>query len=212
MPKRHQIHLSAGRVALFATLALLSTACGASTMRTVTRTETKTVTVTKTAKASTEAPATTKAAATTATSSSTAASAAPPAASPGDQLTVQDFNGNTLAVTAAGLIDPASPTDQFNTPTGGTRLVAAVLRLSNRGPGNISSDANSNATLIGTDGQAYTPSFKAVSECTNFNHGVYTLLSGDSERGCVVFQLPDGVNVRSVQFSLGNGTVQFNNG
>jgi hypothetical protein len=64
----------------------------------------------------------------------------------------------------------------------------------------------------GSDGQVYTASFDEVSECTNFNHGNYTLLNGSSVRGCVVFQLPNGVKVSSAQFTLGRDTVQFNNG
>jgi len=89
--------------------------------------------------------------------------------------------------------------------------VAVELTLKGDGPGTISSDANSNTTVIGSDSQAYTASFDAVAECTNFSSGEYALLAGDSERGCVVSQLPEGVTVKSVQFSLGNGTVQFNN-
>ena len=126
-------------------------------------------------------------------------------------LTVQDFNGNTLAVTADGLIDPATPTNASVTaPPAGDRFVALELTLKGEGPGTIQSDANSNATAIGSDGQDYTPQFGPITECTNFNEGNYSLLRGDTERGCVVFAIPTGVQVQSVQFSLGNGTVQFN--
>jgi hypothetical protein len=89
--------------------------------------------------------------------------------------------------------------------------VALVVTLKDEGPGTISSDANTDMTVIGSDSQAYTASFNSVAECTNFSHGAYTLLAGDTERGCAVFELPDGVTVKSMQFSLGNGSVQFNN-
>lgn len=191
-------HLCAGVVLLVAT-ALAG--CGATKIVTVTQTATRTVTTT-----STRTRTVVRHAAATSTSS-----AAAPTQQSGSTLTVQDFNGNTLAVKANGLIDPATATDAaIDGPPAGTRLVALVLTLANRGPGTINSDANNNATLVGSDGQDYTPQFAEINECTNFNHGEYTLLNGDSQRGCVVFQLPNGVSVQSVQFSLGNGTAQFN--
>ena len=154
----------------------------------------------------------------TASAPKPAASAAPvpsatgqPAAASTRGLTVHDFNGDTLAVKADGFIDPANPSNQDVSPATGTRFVAVEVTLTDEGPGTISSDANTNMTLIGSDGQAYTSQFEPVSECTNFSNGAYTLLNGNAERGCVVFQLPAGVSLKAVQFSLGNGTVQFNN-
>ncbi len=125
---------------------------------------------------------------------------------------MRDFSGNTLKVKATGLVDPATPANQGFGPKPGSRFVALLLTLTSAGPGTVSSDANSNLTLVGTDGQGYTADFNTVNECTNFSNGNYTLFNGDTEKGCVVFQLPDGVKVQSAQFSLGNGTVQFNNG
>lgn len=142
--------------------------------------------------------------------SSTQAAASSNSPASGSSLTVHDLNGNTLAVSVTGPIDPATAASPDLQPAAGTRFVALQLRLTNKGAGTISSDANVNLTVLGSDGQAYTPSFAPITECTNFSHGDYALLGGDSERGCVVFQLPDGVKVRSAQFSLGNGTVQFN--
>jgi hypothetical protein len=127
-------------------------------------------------------------------------------------LTVHDFNGNALNVQANELIDPATPANADFGAAAGSRLVAIELTLTSRGPGTISSDANTDLSVQGSDGQVYTPSFDEVSECTNFNHGEYTLFDGGSVRGCVVFELPDGVKVDSAQFTLGRDTVQFNNG
>lgn len=155
-------------------------------------------------------PTTSTASPTSSTLTTTTATA--PAQTSSDTLTVHDFNGNTLRVTAAGIIDPAAPANADVAVPAGTRLVAVELTLKGDGPGTISSDANSNTTVIGSDGQAYTPGFDPVTECTNFSDGAYTLLAGDTEKGCVVVQLPNSVTIKSVQFSLGNGTAQFNNG
>jgi hypothetical protein len=125
-------------------------------------------------------------------------------------LTVHDFNNNQLGVKVNDVIDPAEPSNEDVKPASGTRFVAIELLLANGGPGTISSDANSDITVIGSDSQGYTPKFAPVSECTNFSYGAYTLPANQSERGCVVVQLPEGVDVKAVQFSLGNGTAQFN--
>lgn len=186
-------HLSGSAVLL---VAVVLAGCGATKIVTVTQTVTTTRTRTRTV---------VRQAAGTSTSSAAATEQS------GSTLTVQDFSGNTLAVKGNGLIDPAIATDPaVDGAQAGTRLVALVLTLTNQGPGTITSDANNDATLVGSDGQDYTAQFSEINECTNFNHGDYTLLNGDSQRGCVVFQLPNGVSVQSAQFSLGNGTVQFN--
>lgn len=188
--------------------------CGAETRavtqtETVTQTQTQIVTrartVTRAAAAARPAPPSTAAATTPA-----ATTAAQPAASAANGLTVHDFNGNSLAVKTDGVTDPATPANQYLSPAAGTRFVAVGVTLTDQGPGTISSDANVNMTAIGSDEQAYTPQFGPVNQCTNFSHGQYTLLSGGSERGCVVFDLPDGVHLKAVQFSLGDGTAQFN--
>lgn len=118
---------------------------------------------------------------------------------------VQDMNKNTLAVTIAQLIDPATGTDEFNQPNAGYRFVAVDMGLSNQSTGTISDDANVDVDVIGTDNQAYPADFDSVAECTNFSYGEFTLLPGGTESGCVVFQLPSGVNAKLVQFSLGYG-------
>ena len=118
---------------------------------------------------------------------------------------VDDFNKSALAVTISQIVDPASGTDEFNQPNTGYRFVAVQLALANESRATISDDANSDVQLIGSDNQAYTADFDSVVGCTNFSYGEFTLLPGGAETGCVVFQLPTGVNTKLVQFSLGYG-------
>ena len=118
---------------------------------------------------------------------------------------VQDMTKNTLAVTITQLIDPATGTDAYNQPNGGYRFVAVDMNLTNQSAATISDDANVDVHVIGTDNQAYPADFDSVAECTNFSYGQFTLLPAGIESGCVVFQLPSGVNVKLVQFSLGFG-------
>lgn len=124
----------------------------------------------------------------------------------GATLEVEDSTGSTLAVTMTQVIDPATGANEFDTPNPGDRFVAVDMTLENPGAGTISDDANNDTTVIGTDSQAYTADFDSVAECTNFSYGEFTLLPGGTENGCVVYQLPVGVSVKAIQFSLGGNT------
>jgi hypothetical protein len=115
------------------------------------------------------------------------------------------MNKNTLAVTITQLIDPATGTDAYDQPNAGYRFVAVGMNLTNQSIATISDDANIDVHVIGTDNQAYPADFNSVTECTNFSYGQFTLLPGGTESGCVLFQIPLGVNVKLVQFSLGFG-------
>ena len=118
---------------------------------------------------------------------------------------VHDASKNPLTVTFTQLIDPATGIDQFNQPNSGYRFVAVVINLANPSTAMITSDSYLDVQLVGTDNQAYSTDFSSVTECTNFSSGSFTLLPGGTENGCVLFQVPLGVNVKLVQFSLGYG-------
>ena len=131
----------------------------------------------------------------------------------GATLDVHDFNGNTLAATVTKIVDPATGMDQFSQPNLGFRFVAVQMNLQSAAQKTISNNSNIDTTVIGTDNQGYSPDFNSVAECTNFNSGEFTLLPGYSETGCVVFQLPNGINVKTVQFSFDSmflDTAQWN--
>ena len=122
-------------------------------------------------------------------------------------LDVHDFSHNTLAVVASVFADPATASNQFYRAASGSRLVAIKEALTDDGPGAISSYANSDTTLVGSDGQVYTPSSDLIEGCTNFDYGAFTLTRAESENGCVVFDVPNGVTVKRVTFSLTDGAV-----
>ena len=64
----------------------------------------------------------------------------------------------------------------------------------------FSDDANTNASVIGSNGQTYTPWFQEIDSCTNFNNGDFNVSPGQTVSGCVLFQMPQGVAVQSVQW------------
>jgi hypothetical protein len=98
------------------------------------------------------------------------------------------------------VIDPATAT-AYETPDAGTRFVAVEMTVDNIGSETIDDDANLDVSVVGTDSQGYTADFDSVSECTNFDSGEFTLTPGQSEIGCVVFQLPTDVNVETIGFN-----------
>jgi len=125
----------------------------------------------------------------------------------GTSETVHDFYGDELAVSATQIVDPASANSGSAVPSAGDRFVAVELTVDNTSDQEVDGDANDALTVIGSDGQTYTADFASVSECTNFysGAGIIDLKAGASDSGCVVFDLPAGVNVRSTSFSLSSG-------
>jgi hypothetical protein len=95
-----------------------------------------------------------------------------PAPSRGTILDVHDLDGNELAVSAQIFADPATAADEFAEAPAGSRLVAIRLFLKGLGPDAVSDDVNSDTTIVGNNGQIYTPSFDSVQGCTNFDYPV----------------------------------------
>lgn len=147
---------------------------------------------------------------TTATSSNSKSSSSKSSSSATAHVgsTVNIGGSKGLAVTLNQIIDPASGADQYTTADAGKRFVAVELKIVNNGSSSYSDDANSDVSVIGSNNQSYTADFDSVSECTNFNEGQYTLASGENITGCVVFQLPNGINVSKVQFQTEEGLSQ----
>jgi hypothetical protein len=134
-----------------------------------------------------------------------------PAATPNDltgpvgtAYTDTDSSGNVMTVTLTGMINPAHGADIYTTPDNGFYFVAAKFSITGVS-GTSSDDANSDAAVIGSDSQTYSPDFSDVRGCTNFNEGEYSVATGATSVGCVVFQVPNGVTVASVQWGGGYG-------
>ncbi len=99
------------------------------------------------------------------------------------------------------LIDPAHGANPFTTPNAGFRFAAVVFRVTDTGSNQITDDANVDAYVIGSNGHSYSADLDSVAGCTNFHEGVYSLTAGESEVGCVVFQIPIRVNIAKVEWS-----------
>jgi hypothetical protein len=125
----------------------------------------------------------------------------------GTTQTVHDFYDDSLSVTASQVLDPATAAPGSGLPSSGYRFVAVQVSLVNNSTQEISDDANFAMTVTGSDGETYTANFGSVSQCKNFQYGsgFFDVASGNSSSGCVVFELPTPVSVRSISFSLAQG-------
>ena len=118
--------------------------------------------------------------------------------------------GGTFTVTGSGtdekitltkVIDPAAPATSYITPSAGNRWVSAAFTIINVGSQAVQGDADSDATLIGANGQTYQPDFNQVAGCTDFNDGAFQLAPKESASGCVTFTVPTGVQVAKVEWA-----------
>ena len=183
-----------GRLAVVAIVAALGlTACGTTTAVT---TPNSTTSPPSTVATSTPPTSTTP----TSTTPTTAA-----VAHVGSTLSVAGFNGESLDVTLAQIIDPA--TSNQNAVLAGTRFVATELTIKNTSGAALTGDADNDATIVGSDGQTYTPATFTVAECTNFDYGQYQLAAGESANGCVTFALPTGVTAAKFKFDTSGGSL-----
>lgn len=130
----------------------------------------------------------------------------------GDTFKVTDSSGNVYDVTLIKIVNPAQGTDEFNTPDNGKHFVGAVFTLTGES-GSSSDDANNDAVLVGSDGQDYTTDFDTIQGYTDFNDGEWSVSSGQTVKGAVTFQVPNGVSVASVQWGgmFGSQPATWNN-
>lgn len=110
-----------------------------------------------------------------------------------------DSENNKMSVSLTHVIDPAKGSDEYTTPDNGKRFVGAKFVITGLS-GHYSDDANSDAVVVGSDGQTYQPDFNDIAGCTNFNAGSFAVSPGQTTKGCVVFQVPNSVKVKSIQW------------
>lgn len=134
-----------------------------------------------------------------------AASSAPAGEGVGDTQTVNALSdGETLAVTLTKVADPATPADEFSTPSGGDRLVGTQFRIANAGSVPYHDVIDNDVQLIDEKGQAYQPE-SGLSVTAGRLFEEVRIDPGDSRLGFVVFSVPTGMRLASVQFVPDSG-------
>ncbi len=130
----------------------------------------------------------------------------------GSAFSIQDGSGDTYQVTLLKVIDPAKSADPFMTPQPGSRIVGVVFRITALAGSPQGEDANNDATILGSDGQAYTAGFDGIAGYSNFEVGVIHVAQGGTVVGAVTFQVPQFVTIVAIRWTADGGdgsTVQW---
>ncbi|MER6948076.1 DUF4352 domain-containing protein [Nonomuraea sp. NPDC000554] len=126
-------------------------------------------------------------------------------ASVGGAITLQGRDpGLQVSVTVNQLVNPANPAQDFLKPKTGNKLVAVQVTLANVGQAVYSDAPTNGALLIDGEGQQYRPSLHDVREGQSLD-GMVTINMGDSRKGMIVFEVPEGAKSAKLQFALNSG-------
>ena len=110
--------------------------------------------------------------------------------------------GNVLEVTLTKLVDPSTPTADFNKPAAGKRYVAVQLKITNKGQSTYSEDPQILVKAKDALGQVYSIDFGSDTTAGQALDSGLNLAPGDSTLGYAVFQVPTGQKITKVQYTL----------
>ncbi|TYB63871.1 DUF4352 domain-containing protein [Nonomuraea sp. PA05] len=124
---------------------------------------------------------------------------------PGGTVTLKGMEaGSKMAVTLNRAWSEARPTQDSVQPKPGNRLMAVQLTLTNKGRVTYKDAPMNGAVVIDSEGQQYPFSIAYVEQGQQF-HWATTIDPGDSRKGLVVFEVPEGARMTTLQFTLNSG-------
>ncbi|MFJ4096234.1 DUF4352 domain-containing protein [Kitasatospora sp. NPDC089913] len=134
------------------------------------------------------------------------AEAAKAPAKVGDTIALKSTleKGNTADITALKVVDPAQSTNEYLTAADGKHYVAVQFQIKPTGAKAYSDAPWSAAKVIDDQGQAYGPTLADTKAGPSFQTPT-NIASGETGKGFVVFEVPNGTKLDKVQFSLDNG-------
>ncbi len=107
-------------------------------------------------------------------------------------------------MTALKVVDPAQSTNEYLTAADGKHYVAVQFQIKPTGAKAYSEAPWSAAKVIDDQGQAYGPTLADTKAGPSFQTPT-NIASGETGKGFVVFEVPNGTKLDKVQFSLDNG-------
>lgn len=121
----------------------------------------------------------------------------------GDTISLNSTKaGNTLQVTLTKVVDPSAAANEYLKPDAGKRYVAVQLRIANHGQAAYSEDPQILVKAVDALGQHYDVDFGADTTAGASMDSGLKLAPGDSTLGYVVFQVPTGQKIVTVQYTL----------
>ncbi|MFD8594746.1 DUF4352 domain-containing protein [Kitasatospora sp. NPDC059646] len=141
----------------------------------------------------------------TASPSPSGSPSAPATAKVGSTISLAGTNtGESADVTVTKVVDPASPTDSFSTPSAGKRFVAVQFVIKNTGSTTYSDSPSNGAKVIDSTDQSFNASYQETAAGPGFA-GSVDLPPGQSGRGYITFEVPTTSQLILVQFALDSG-------
>lgn len=140
--------------------------------------------------------------------SSKTATSAPPAkktAAVGDTLTLKGIeDGEQLDVTLKQWLPTAKGADEFNVPSDGKRWAAAQFELVNVGSKVYADSPQNGAQVADAQGQRFSTYFGEISAGPQMASDL-NLPKGEKALGWILFEVPKGSKITSVQFAMNSG-------
>lgn len=140
-------------------------------------------------------------------SSSGSTSAPPKRARLGDAITLQgntDAGEPAMKVTALKVLDPLAA-GQYDTPAAGKRYVGIRVRLTNVGSTTYNDAPSNGATLIITGDEQAQSTILSGGECGTDFVSAAKIAPGESQVGCLPFEVAKGKQPKEFQFTLASG-------
>jgi hypothetical protein len=121
----------------------------------------------------------------------------------GDALNIGGNDG--LSVTLTRIVDPV--TNQYATPDTGSRFLAIELKITNNSKAHFDSVPSTDMIVTGSDKKGYQHQVTATGStigCSDFSSTTYSAVSldpGQSDTGCMLYQVPNSVTISDVTYT-----------
>jgi hypothetical protein len=122
----------------------------------------------------------------------------------GDTLTISGDGGERVDVTVDGVMDPLA-VGSYDQADSGQRYVGVQITLKNSGSVPYSDAPSNGAALLSGNGEQATGEIVSGGPCGNDFQSSVNIAPGDSEQGCVPFEMEDGQTPATFQFTLDSG-------
>lgn len=122
----------------------------------------------------------------------------------GDPLTLTGAGGLSMAVTVDQVMDPLQVGEDDQADSG-QRYVGVQITLKNVGSVAYSDSPSNGATLLSNTNEQAQSEVVSGGPCSNDFGSSANIASGDTQQGCLAFELPTGETPSTFQFTLNSG-------
>lgn len=113
-------------------------------------------------------------------------------------------SGEQVEATVVAYKETISP-GEYDKPQSGMRFVGITLKLKNAGTATYSDSPSNGATILTASGQHGKTAILTGGECSEGFGESVKIVPGESQEGCVPFEVPEGVTPAKVQWTPSSG-------